>query len=358
MATVQQEFGGIVVAKTKTKGDGKSVAWSSQENNVWVRAAAAVLLDPAVGSSMNNAEKGRRIRSAFISDRSRPASAGSTRDCGELDSRRWDGRSPRAVIGQWDIVRRECTKFHACMLRVKAVKLTGNPTDEELLRCSSLIYSDGSQSISHLYDCVRNPHYHIAKPFKYFGPYSFLSTQTPMLAASGVAMDDEKETVKRPIGVKAAKKLKAGDNNKRMGKVGDKEGVEESILRMEKMMSASMAERKCLAERKLALQRHKMEWDMAKMLMGPGSDASLEERSQLSRLLRKRLYRSLDENSSASAALEICAKEDTRDSQSNADGVTALLGLSGISASFGTEQATASFPLSSTNSLYSAPSDV
>ena len=78
----------------------------------------------------------------------------------------------------WGQVRQECTKFYCHRKRVVAMKLTGNPTDEELDRCAQLLYSHGTQTVSHMYDCIRNPKYVMKAKFTYWEPFRFLASKT------------------------------------------------------------------------------------------------------------------------------------------------------------------------------------
>lgn len=112
---------------------------------------------------MSTAELGRRRRASFITDYLRPENACTTvKDGAQLDTRLWDGRSADACLKRWRKVRKECTKFKSCRDRIVRMELTGNPPEAEIDRCASLSYSEaGSSSKSSLYDCVRNPQYHI-----------------------------------------------------------------------------------------------------------------------------------------------------------------------------------------------------
>jgi len=58
-------------------------------------------------------------------------------------------------------------------------------------------------------------------------------------------------------------------------------------------MNESARTRERVEEKKLQMRKEKMEWDMAKVLLDPGSDATEEERAQLTGMLRKRLFNSL-----------------------------------------------------------------
>ena len=76
---------------------------------------------------------GQKIRDQFIKNSSKDAMT--TEDSGVLDKRRWGGRTPDACIKMWKKVRAACTKFLAIKLRIDGMDLTGNPTDEDILRC-------------------------------------------------------------------------------------------------------------------------------------------------------------------------------------------------------------------------------
>lgn len=303
-------------------GKGKGLSWEDLENIALARSAAAVSSDPATGSGMTSAEMGRRIRSHFLNDKSRPTDACSTRDKGPLDSRRWDGRSAAACHKQWDNLRRECTKFKGCMQRVKNMKLTGNPTEEDLFRCASLLFSDGGKSVSHLYDCIRNPAYHISKPFKHEGTFYFLDTHSSLLDASGVIEDDIKRA-SRPMGTKKAKEVKAEGHGTQ--KRDPRTSAVDGVRRIEKLLAETSASKLNLSAKKLQFQRERMEWEMAKTLIGPGSNASSEERHMLSTLLRKRLISSL---STVDSEVPIQLGQGGNDTQDVSDATQALLSFS------------------------------
>ncbi|PXF49640.1 hypothetical protein BWQ96_00518 [Gracilariopsis chorda] len=269
---------------------GKSLVWNEKENSALSHAAQKALLDPTTGSSMNNAEKARRIRAAFIKDPLRPKEACTTDDKGDLDHRRWDGRSARAVLGQWEIIRRECTKYHACVKRIGRAQLTGNPSEEDQLRCASLLYSDGSRAMSHLYDCIRNKDYHVKKPFRFMSAYKVLSGSETMLEAF-VVTEEGASKVLRPEGVKTAKKRKAEEIAKALN--SKEEDVGQSVKRIQQMIEENIKSRKATTQLKLQYERERMEWDMAKTLLGPGSDATSEERRTISGLLKRRLMNRL-----------------------------------------------------------------
>lgn len=271
-------------------GKGKGLSWEERENIALARSAAAVCSDPATGSGMTSAEMGRRIRSHLLNDKARPDDACTTRDKGLLDSRRWDGRSAAACHKQWDNLRRECTRFKGSLQRVKNMQLTGNPTDDDLFRCASLLFSDGSKAVSHLYDCIRNPDYHISKPFKHAKTFLFLDSHSTLLDAGGI-MEEDRKRASRPIGTKKAKEMKSEGGSTKMQDPGT--SAADGVRRIEKMLAESSASKLTLSAKKLQFQRERMEWEMAKTLIGPGSNASSEERDMLSTLLRKRLIASL-----------------------------------------------------------------
>ncbi|KAI0558724.1 hypothetical protein FGB62_190g016 [Gracilaria domingensis] len=290
---------GVIRSTTAGGGRGKNLMWNEEETMALVRAAAAASTDPTVGSSMSAAEHGRRIRAIFIKDNGRPNEACTLEKSGcRFDRRRWDGRSADGCRKFWDKIRAECTRFKACYDRVIAMKLTGNPDDDALLRCGELLYSDGSNSISHLYDCVRNPHYHVSKPFKYKMPFQFLNAQTTMLQACGVGKEVEPE---RPMGTKAAKAKKEEerkDANKGQGAKVNENSVADSMHRIETLLRNSVSEKALQAKQKLALQQERLDWEMAMKLLSSTSVIAQEEKDAIERLMRKRLLKRLERHDS------------------------------------------------------------
>lgn len=108
---------------------------------------------------------------------------------------------------QWARVRRECSKFKSVRDRISAMQLTGNPSDDDLDRYAQLVFSEGGTVTSHLYDCIRNPHYIISKPFPFVDAYKHLDLHTTLLVANE-GNKEEGEKAERPDGVKASKKNK------------------------------------------------------------------------------------------------------------------------------------------------------
>jgi len=91
------------------------------------------------------------------------------------------------------------------------------------------------------------------------------------------------------------------------------------------MLSDRAVNRQDIARQNLQLEREKMQWEMAQSLIGPGSNASAEERDVLSTLLRKRLMESLKSGEALSPRKEIRLSPERR----NAGNVTRLFNVDG-----------------------------
>lgn len=181
------------------------------------------------------------------------------------------------------------------------MKLTGNPDEDALERCAKSVYSEGGTATSHLYDVIRNPNYLIRKPFGFIDAFRFLNRKKTLLRAADVidALKEEEKKV-RPIGIKTAKRQKAEENaRKQLGIGGLQQSASEmasSVKRIEEAMLASQTAKNKLAEMKVSLEKRRLDWEMSHELYGPGSDATQEERAQFSRLMRKLLLHSLEED--------------------------------------------------------------
>lgn len=284
------------------KGNGKGLAWNDQEQLALARAATIACQDPTVGAQMSMTQLGRKIRASFIKDEARPAQAcTTTKDGGAFDQRRWDGRSAEACLKMWKRLRKACTKFKAIYTRIENLQLTGNPTEEELWRCASLEFSEGTQMLGHLYDCVRNPRYLIRKPFSFGHAYVFLDKCTKFISAGPMQVgtvegsDGEDTPVKRPIGTKIAK-LGRGEE----GISGTCKPVKESVADLAQTMGLlqktinKRQEAKEKAEaRRLDFERQRFWYEQANAMFGPGSSASATEKERAVGLMRKRVLESL-----------------------------------------------------------------
>ncbi|KAI0562936.1 hypothetical protein FGB62_49g217 [Gracilaria domingensis] len=177
------------------QGKGRNIVWNIREMMALVQAATAASTDPGVCSGLR-----------------------------EHALCRGPGVNWIVLTG---------TRFKACYDRLIAMKLTRNPGDNGLFHCADLLYSDGSKSLSHIYDCIRSPNYHIAKSFKIRETFTFLNGHTTVLQASGVEQAEKRRDVKPqgPIGTKAAK-VKREMERKGRALTGEV-GVAQTINRIE-----------------------------------------------------------------------------------------------------------------------------
>lgn len=197
------------VAADDGRKTGKGPSWNDAQNLALSKDAFISCSSPKDGASMTSSRLGKRIRASFIKDMTMPSDAGTDgRKGGLLDERRWDGRRFEAWLKQWNKMKRECTKFYSAYKRVTAIELTGSPSKQDIDRCATAMYNDGSSVSSHLYDFIRNADHRIRKPFNFTNAYGFLSSKTTLLDAapqgpsSGVEVENRK---KRSNGRKAAK---------------------------------------------------------------------------------------------------------------------------------------------------------
>lgn len=284
----------------KKKTVGKSLSWLDDELLALSKSAAVVLVDPTVGSQMSKAEMGRRLRTQFIKSALRPSKACTDKNGGELDTRRWDGRSADACRKMWEKVRKDCQKYYGAQKKVYAAKLTGNPSPEQLDRCVQLVYLKGSEAMSHLYDCVRNPKYFMGTPFQMHSACDFLSGNTRLLDAendNGMmrAADGTDVRRDRPDGLKKARKEKEEKKESKATVHGELSNVAGSINQLQNAMREKNEMRAAIERKRLDMERERFIWDKAEKMFGTGSCAPVEEREMAERLMRKRVLASLQE---------------------------------------------------------------
>ena len=116
------------------------------------------------------------------------------------------------------------------------MKLTGNPTDEELDSCAQLLYSHGTQTLSHMYDCIRNSNYLIKAKFKYWGLFRFLASKNQLIngspSLSSSSGEGSEVDVERSDVVKNAEKAK---QEKKEGKKTVKKNIQSVAASMDRM---------------------------------------------------------------------------------------------------------------------------
>ena len=69
-----------------------------------------------------------------------------------------------------------------------------------------------------------------------------------------------------------------------------------SVKRIEQAMISSQTAKNRIAEMKVRLEKRRLDWELSRELYGAGSDATQEERAQFSRVMRRRLLQSLEED--------------------------------------------------------------
>lgn len=107
------------------------------------------------------------LRECFITDFDKPDKYSTTvKDGADLGMRRWHGRSSEVCLKMWDRIRRECEQFRGIYERIILLNLTGNPSEDYILRCTSLDFSECQQVMGPINYCINNPACHIRKPFR------------------------------------------------------------------------------------------------------------------------------------------------------------------------------------------------
>jgi hypothetical protein len=145
------------------------------ENLALCYAEAVVGGNPELGAAMKQSVYYRRMRATFLDSPNRPSRTAYESTGCDLDSRRWGGRSAESCGKQWAKIKTSCVKFHSCIERLKGMDLTGSPTGDDIKRCATNLYNNGSAMASHVYDIINNSEYRIGSPFPFFECYEWLS---------------------------------------------------------------------------------------------------------------------------------------------------------------------------------------
>jgi hypothetical protein len=111
---------------------GKGLGWSETDHIALAVAAVRVSSSSIRGSQMKGSELARSIRTEFLGDMAAPKAVDvRTTDGGNLDARRWDGRSLLACSQTWRKLKAECVAYHSILIRLKALKPTGHLSEED-----------------------------------------------------------------------------------------------------------------------------------------------------------------------------------------------------------------------------------
>jgi hypothetical protein len=153
----------------RRKSAGRAPAWQVEED---VAIVAAVVNLPGAsvdGANMKADDWARKVREEFI--RKSPV---------HPKERTWGDRPAAACTKRWALIYRACLKFESCMETVRAMELTGFPTDEELQRVAVGIYN-GAVKPSHAYDVIRNPGYVVGDDFPFTYCHAWLKSHSDWL---------------------------------------------------------------------------------------------------------------------------------------------------------------------------------
>jgi hypothetical protein len=69
--------------------------------------------------------------------------------------------------------------------------LTGSPTGDDIKRCATNLYNNGSAMASHVYDIINNSEYRIGSPFPFFECYEWLSNNSCVLDSLPLAITED-----------------------------------------------------------------------------------------------------------------------------------------------------------------------
>lgn len=148
----------------------KNLTGSPLELCALAHSAPIVLEDASVGSGQTVTKLGVRIQARFL-DRAPEGSGSKHWTCGELDQRRWVGRSGSACKKRCALLQAECIMYQHALSFVDAAHMTGNPMAQERRRCilaCNKAHQDrkgmGGRTM-HLTIIAGDPHYPIGSPF-------------------------------------------------------------------------------------------------------------------------------------------------------------------------------------------------
>jgi len=144
----------------KVVGLGRGLAWSPLELLALAETAPLVFQDAAIGSGQTAAALQRRIHSRFAA-RAPPAAGTKPESGGDLDPRRWGGRTARACKVRWDAIKASCILYKQAVDFVDGANMTGNDGHGEgqvlpgLLQCARRWVRDGRKVETSHYNCSR-----------------------------------------------------------------------------------------------------------------------------------------------------------------------------------------------------------
>lgn len=178
------------------------------------------------------------------------------------------------------------------------MKLSRGPTENDLERCTTLLFNDESAAPSQMNDCILNPSYCIGKTFPFLESYQFLASETAMLNAAGGKETESDESdgdvPQRPIGNQSARRRRKIEKKGRVKRNRMEENAVEmasTVSRLERTLLDSHAT--AMARRQMVLQERRFEWETTRELFSPGSDASPEEKAELRAAMRKKVLKGL-----------------------------------------------------------------
>jgi hypothetical protein len=172
----------------RRRSAGRAPAWQVEEDIAIVAAVTSLPGASVDGANMKVEDWARKVRDEFI------------RKATVLPKERtWSERPAAACTKRWALIYRSCLKFESCMGTVRAMELTGSPTDEELRRVGVGIYN-GAVKPSHAYDVIRNPAYVVGDDFPFQDCHAWLKSQSDWLRphdaycnADGLAVDTNRQ---------------------------------------------------------------------------------------------------------------------------------------------------------------------
>lgn len=333
------------------RAGGKGLGWNSTEIIALTRAAANIIEGSTGNSNLTLAQFGSHLRAAFIKDELRPLQARSGgRDGGALDMRRWDGRSIPACLKRWGKIKELCTRFHAAVDKVRCTDFANGPlTEHEIERCATLIYNDGNPSVDMLHDVLRQPNYPVGKQFPFLEAFRFMLHNTSLLTSvdantdlliatksegikygasgaggattSGVGSAGaaaEVDVIATVGGASTALatgrtvKVSAGEDGlatpNKLLSLDDSEMLTISASRLTKSLANKTRDDSDVARQQLALRERQLNWEMARVLFGPDSDAPEDEKQEVRRLLRKSVLRNLRSQSADDSCSSVGTK--------------------------------------------------
>jgi hypothetical protein len=304
----------------RRRSAGRAPAWQVEEDIAIVAAVTNLPGASVDGANMKAEDWALKVRTEFI--RKAPVLP---------KERTWSERPAAACTKRWALIYRSCLKLESCMETVRAMELTGTPTDEELWRLGVGIYN-GTVKPSHAYDVIRNPAYVVGDEFPFRDCHAWLKSHSDWLkphdaycnangltletkrpnepppdvdvrscfddcmdSATDVVNADEDVVIprSRPEGNKSAKKARRTSSTKQRPDENEIDNVGSALSAWTAAYQAVAERKHSLAEKLSNIERdvreRKSDLETFRVLFSESSGAPQEEATEYASLMREKM---------------------------------------------------------------------